>query len=414
MKLLLPVYTVLLFLGLSVSLHAKSPPRGPILDPEIAPGINRAVASLLTDKKLAGAVTLVAQDGKIRCLQPHGLRSLETESPMTVDTIFRIHSMTKAIVSAAALQQWEKGKYQLSDPVSKFIPAFEKVTVLTKGGEPQSAKKPITIEDLFRHTSGLAYGFSAPPELVDLYGKAKLWGGDWEQFNSELTQIPLVHEPGESWTYGVSTDVLGQLVEIWSGKTLDAYLAEHFFGPLQMTDTGFWIEDEADVKRFATMHLTSEGGIKVGNDPLGQKYLTKPSIMSGGGGLVSTATDYYQFLQMIADGGKRHGQTFLKPETVALMTSNQLPESIANIFFGEEQRTKIGFGLGFSIVTGESRDWDEAAPVGEFGWGGAASCHYWVSPQDDNLIVITLEQTQPYNWNLERTLKPVIYRAVRN
>ena len=149
-----------------------------------------------------------------------------------------------------------------------------------------------------------------------------------------------------------------------------------------------------------------------GGDPLGQKYLDKPKLLSGGGGLTSTVSDYYEFLQMIADGGTRNGHVFLKPETVALMTGNQLPDKIPNIFFGEEQRTNVGFGLGFSVVMEKSADWDKAARVGEFGWGGAASCHYWVSPADDNLIVITLEQTVPYNWNLELALKPVIYKAI--
>ncbi len=367
--------------------------QGPVVaDEKITAAVNSAVDGLLAEKKVAGAVSLVAQGGKIRHLQAHG-------KPVATDTIFRIHSMTKAIVSAAALQQLEAGKYELSDPVSKFIPGFSKYPTMT-------------VEDLFRHTSGLAYNFTAPEQLVKPYSSPKLWGGDLERFCNELVEIPLVHEPGKSWTYGVGIDVLGRLVEIWSGKPLDIYLADEFFKPLGMKDTGFWIEDPAKKSRFATVFKSSSTGVVAGGDPLGQKYLDKPKLLSGGGGLTSTVSDYYEFLQMIADGGTRNGHVFLKPETVALMTGNQLPDKIPNIFFGEEQRTNVGFGLGFSVVMEKSADWDKAARVGEFGWGGAASCHYWVSPADDNLIVITLEQTVPYNWNLELALKPVIYKAI--
>ena len=282
-----------------------------------------------------------------------------------------------------------------------------------KKGETKPASNPIRVIDLFRHTSGLPYGFTAPPSLVEPYSSPKLWGGDLEQFCDELAKLPLVHEPGEGWTYGVGTDVLGRLVEVWSGQSLDRYLAEHFFEPLGMLDTAFWIDSEEKKQRFAAPHQSAPGGVKPGRDPLGQSYLGAPKLVSGGGGLVSTASDYHAFLQMIADGGSAGGKTYLQPESVALMTTNQLPDGVPHIAFGDEQRFEIGFGLGFSVVTGESTGWDEDAPLKEFGWGGAASCHYWVSPEDENLLVITLEQTVPYNWNLERTLKPVIYEAVR-
>ncbi len=377
------------------------------------PSVDAAANALVADGKVAGAVVLVAQDGEVIHRGAYGVRSLESGAAMTSDTIFRIHSMTKAMVSAAALQLLEQGKYSLEDPLSKHIPAFSEMKVLQEDGSVTPAEHEITIEDLFRHTSGLAYGFTAPEELVEDYSSRDLWGGTSDAFCEFLAEIPLVHEPGQSWCYGVNTDVIGRLVEVWSGQSLDAYLEENFFGPLKMKDTGFWIEGGPAAARFASVHQSGKDGVKLGDDPLGQKYLEKPKMMSGGGGLVSTANDYYQFLQMIADGGTRFGHEFLKPETVKLMTTNQLPETISHISVGGENRTKVGFGLGFSVVTGFSKDWDEAAPVGEYGWGGAASCHYWVSPEDDNLIVITLEQTVPYNWNMEWTLKPVIYGALR-
>ncbi|MDF1858890.1 MAG: serine hydrolase [Verrucomicrobiales bacterium] len=377
--------------------------------------VNAAVEGLIEQEMLAGAVTLVAaRGGKVIHLQAHGIHRIDRETPkMTSDRIFRIFSMTKAVTSAAALQLLEKGKYKLTDPVADFIPSFANLQVRTAPGESAPAKKTMTVEDLFRHTSGLAYNFTAPPDLVPAYN-GNFWGGTLEDFCDQVAAIPLVHEPGEGWTYGVSTDVLGRLVEIWSGESLDDYLQTEFFDPLKMKNTGFYIREEMHPGRSAAMHYSTDSGLRVGEDPDGNSYRVKPTAPSGGGGLFSTASDYYQFLQMIADGGSRHGHTFLKPGTVAMMTSNRLPESIPNIHFGNEQRNGVGFGLGFSVVIGETKGWDDDAKPGEYGWGGAASTHYWVSPHDDNLIVITMEQTMPYNWNLERALKPVIYEFLRN
>jgi CubicO group peptidase (beta-lactamase class C family) len=380
--------------------------------PLLANEVSKSVAGLIEDGKLAGAVVLVAQSGQLLHLDAYGERFIASGTGMTTDTIFRIHSMTKAVVSAAALQLWEQGRYELEDPVAKYLPAFASMSVLNGDGQAIEAIEIMTVTDLFRHTSGLAYSFTAPKRLVDAYSGPRLWGGTLEQFCEELTKIPLTHEPGQSWVYGVNTDVLGRLIEVWSGQTLDVYLEENFFGPLQMKDTGFWLKGDDMFERFAVVHQSRQGGVVAGKDPLSQAYAKKPKMMSGGGGLVSTAKDYYQFLQMIADGGLRFERRFLKPETVNLMTTNQLPETVPQIFFGKEQRVAVGFGLGFSVVTGASEGWDKSAPVNEYGWGGAASCHYWVSPEHDNLIVITLEQTVPYNWNMERALKPVIYDAL--
>lgn len=401
------VFAVALFSGTSLG-------QTDIADERITPAVAAAVDDLVESGKLAGAVTLVAQEGEILHLQAHGLRSLESGDPMTTDSIFRIHSFTKAIVSAAALQLFDQGKYRLEDPVSEYLPAFESSSVSAgPGGNVRPAKNPIRVVDLFRHTSGLPYGFTAPPHLVPAYSSPGLWGGDLDRFCEELAALPLVHEPGEGWVYGVGIDVLGKLIEVWSDRSLDQYLADEFFKPLGMKDTGFWVETGSKRERFASVHQSTPKGVKPGNDPLGQSYVRAPRLLSGGGGLVSTAADYFAFLRMIANGGSTEERVFLKPETVALMTTDQLPTSIPHISFGEEERNEIGFGLGFSVVTGKSVGWDEAAKIKEYGWGGAASCHYWISPEDDDLVVITLEQTVPYNWNLERALKPIIYGAVR-
>ena len=386
----------------------------PVSHSSITPPVNEAVGKLIVEKKLAGAVTLVAQGGKVIHLQAHGTQTVESDDPIKVDSIFRIHSMTKAIVSAAALKLHEEKKFALTDPVSKFIPAFAKTPVYAGDGKTVPVKNAMTVEDLFRHTSGLVYGWGAPGELKELYSDPKLKEGSLEDFCNGLAEIPLVFQPGEKWVYGYSTDVLGRVVEVCSGMPLDEYLQKEFFDPLGMKDTGFWIESKQDKERFLATNQTTKEGVKEGKDTIGLKYHERPELISGGGGLVSTAQDYYKFLQMIADNGKAAGdKAILKPESVAMMTSNRLPKDIPNISFGEQNRTAIGFGLGFSVVTGHSKGWDEDAREGEFGWGGAASCHYWVSPKDDRLIVITLEQTFPYNWNMERAVKPIVYGALK-
>ncbi|MEO0414484.1 MAG: serine hydrolase domain-containing protein [Verrucomicrobiota bacterium] len=395
-------------------LYSQVQATAPLSDARVTKPINESVKALIDSKKLAGAVTLVAYDGELIHLQAHGQQSLESKVPMNVDTLFRIHSMTKAIVSAAALRLREEGKLNLADPVSEYLPEYANSQIHHEQGTAP-AKNSIRVMDLFLHTSGLAYGFTAPPELKEAYGKEKLWAGDLTQFSKNAAKLPLMHEPNQGWTYGIGTDVLGRVIEVCSGKDLDVYLQEMVFDPMGMKDTQFWIRNSQDQKRFASVHKLGENGVESGADPLNQVYLKKPQMISGGGGLVSTANDYYQFLRAIANDGKHpNGYQLLKPSSVELMTTNQLPDEIPNIYFGDEQRTHIGFGCGFSVV---KRDTDfgafKSSPAGEYGWGGAASCHYWVSPKDKNLIVITLEQTNPYNWNMEDTLKPVIYRAIR-
>ncbi|MEM7697825.1 MAG: serine hydrolase domain-containing protein [Verrucomicrobiota bacterium] len=397
---------------IGISLFAEAPSPRTVSDPALSPAINEAVLGILEQRKAAGSVVLVAQAGKIRHLVPSGQRSLASGERMTADTVFRIHSFTKAIVSAAALQLFEKGHYEFDDPISKWIPAFAEMQVMLSDGTVEAAANPITVADLLRHTSGLGYDFSVRPEIGQLYHDANLWSGSLADFCERLASVPLPHGPGEGWTYGVSTDVLGRLIEIWSGQNLDQYLSENFFVPLGMVDTGFTLS-AAQQARFAGVHQTTLKGLAPGRDPLGRDYGERPTLLSGGGGLVSTARDYYAFLDMIVKDGERNGRRYLEENTVALMKTNQLPSTIEEISFREEKRFRVGFGFGFSVAEGPHPKWDKDAAEGEYGWGGAASCHYWISESDDDLIVITLEQTVPYNWNHERVLKPVIYSAVR-
>lgn len=351
--------------------------------------IGPKTAAMIADQELAGAVTLVAHKGKIVHLQAHGLADIDAGEKMKTDSIFRIHSMTKGIVSAAVMMLWEEDRFELNDPVAKYLPEF---------GDREDLSA-ITVKNLLTHTSGLSYKD---------FGKYS--DGDLKQFITKLTKAPLAHEPNTDWTYGVSIDVLGRLVEVWSKQSLDEFLAERIFKPLGMNDTGFSVPAEKR-DRLATLYKRQGGKLQVVPVSQDRDRFTKPAFLSGGGGLVSTATDYYRFLQMIVDGGTAGDQRLLSEESIKLMTTNQLPEGIPQIHFGKQQRYGVGFGLGFCVVFAETDKWDADGKLGEFGWGGAASCHYWVLPSED-LICITLEQTKPYGWSLEKAFKPVIYESL--
>lgn len=362
----------------------------------------------VADKKIAGGIVIVSHQGKIGFFQAYGQMDVEAKKPMRKDTIFRLYSMSKAITTAAALTLVDAGKIKLDDPVSKYIPSFAQLKVAA----PEGLRAPVremTIRDLMLHISGLTYG-AGPDALKEAYSRLKpLESTDLKEMAEKLAQVPLAHDPGADWTYSVSTDVLGRVIEVVSEQSLDVFLQKTIFEPLKMTDTAFSVPSEK-LSRFAANYGRSPKGLKLIDDPAKSKFGQKVTFFSGGGGLVGTARDYMRFLTMIQNGGELDGQRILRPETVKLMTTNQLPEKAFPIHFGPEKRHGTGFGLGFSVRT-ENTKWDPAGHVGEYGWGGAASTHYWVSPAD-KLIVVTLEQIMPYQWDTEFGIKKLIYEAV--
>jgi len=261
-----------------------------------------------------------------------------------------------------------------------------------------------------RHTSGLTYG-AGPDATKEAFERLKpLESANLEEMAAKLAQIPLAYDPGTDWMYSIATDVLGRVIEVASGQSLDVFLQKNLFEPLGMVDTAFSVPP-AKLARFAA-NYSRTNGLRVIDAPATSRFAKPVTFFSGGGGLVGTAMDYLRFLTMIARGGELDGHRILRPETVRLMTSNQLPEKAFPIHFGKEVRAGTGFGLGFSVRT-EITAWDPAGRVGEYGWGGAASTHYWVSPADE-LIVITLEQIMPYQGDTEFGLKRIIYDAVRH
>jgi CubicO group peptidase (beta-lactamase class C family) len=270
----------------------------------------------------------------------------------------------------------------------------------------------MTIADLMRHTAGYSYDNSGSAQYDAAFKKLRVIERDipGDEFQSKLADLPLLFQPGTDWHYGISTDVLGRVVEVVSGLSLAEFFQTRIFAPLGMVDTGFSVPAN-QVSRFAANYNTDgQGKLTLLDAPQSSRYLETPAFASGGGGLVSTASDYMRFLMMIEAGGTFAGVRLLNPETVALMTINQVPPQVGWIKFGNEVRTGVGFGFGFSVRE-QSSDWDPDGRLGEYGWGGAASTHYWVSPKD-RLIVITLEQVMPYQWLTELMLKGVIYDAI--
>ena len=362
----------------------------------------------VADRRIAGGIVMISHNGRVGFAGTYGLRELESGKPMTRDTIFRIYSMSKAITTAAALTLHEAGKLGLDNPVSNYIPSFANLKVASPDGL-RPPRRPMTVRDLMLHTAGLTYGEGPEAHAKAFAALKPLESTNLTEMVERLSRIPLAMDPGTDWTYGVATDVLGRVIEVISGQPLDVFLAETVFTPLQMTDTGFHVPPEK-TDRFAANYRHSTNGLEV-IDSASEGPYTKPvTLFSGGGGLVSTADDYMRFLTMIEAGGVAGEQRILRSDTVGLMTRNQLPKQAFPIHFGDEQRYGTGFGLGFSVRT-EITSWDPDGRVGEYGWGGAASTHYWCSP-DDRLIVVTMEQIMPYQWDTELGTKRIIYDAM--
>lgn len=373
--------------------------------------VGEIMNGFIKDKKIAGGIVLIARNGKLVFQETYGLRDLDGKRPVERDTIFRIYSMSKAITSAAALILVDEGQLDLDAPVAKYLPELAE-TKVAEGDTERPAKSPVTVKDLFLHTSGITYGNPAGSATEKLFEATDVLDkqSDLALMSTKLSQIPLEFDPGSKWKYGASIDVLGYLVQRVSGQPLDVFLHERIFRPLGMADTDFFVPAEKQARFAANYYSDGKGRMIIRDDPAKSGYLRKPGLASGGGGLVGTAGDYMRFLLMIAGGGEWQGKRILSPESVERMRTNQLPKGVDWIGFGDEKRTGIGFGLGFS-VTAEPGEKAPNNRKDEYGWGGAASTHYWASPHD-NLIVVTMEQRWPYSPETEDALKPVIYGAI--
>ncbi|NQT03428.1 MAG: beta-lactamase family protein [Planctomycetes bacterium] len=362
-----------------------------------------SVQALIDNEKIAGASIIVARKGKIVLFETFGMMDQKAKKPMQPDTIFRIYSMSKPITSVAAMMLYEQGKLKLDDPISKHIPEFKGLKVYSESGKHDDQVHQMSIRDLLRHTSGLTYGYFGNTAVDKMYMARSVLKrkSSLQDMINKLSEIPLLHQPATKWHYSVSTDVLGYLVQKISGQPLDEFFRQKIFEPLDMKDTAFYVPNEK-VNRFAACYGPKQnGGLKIVDEPTESRYLIRANLFSGGGGLVSTARDYLRFSQMLLNKGQLDGRRLLRSETVEMMTSNQLPDSVKR---GEGE----GFGLGFSVRLRDGR-----FPQGEYGWGGAASTHFWISPKNE-LIVIALSQYIPFSSQLQNAVKSIIYDSILN
>ncbi len=374
-----------------------------------------AMQNFVDEEKVAGAITIVARNGSIVFFEAVGNADIDSGRPIRRDAIVRIYSMTKPITSVAVMMLAEEGRLTLDDPVAKHLPEFEDIKVFAgvDGDEIQvrEPERAATIRDLLRHTSGLTYGFFGNTTIDQRYRRANVLSdqGTLADMVTKLGDLPLLYQPGARFNYSVSTDVLGRVVEVVSGKDFGEFLQERIIGPLDMKDTGFFVpEDEMD--RFAANHSPkSTGGLRVTDAPRSSRYRREPRMLSGGGGLVSTARDYVRFCQMLLNKGELDGRRLLRQGSIEAMTINQLPDEAYPISLGGK-RDGVGFGWGFSVVV-EKTDYSRRSRVGEYGWGGAASTHFWISPKDD-LAVVVLTQLMPFSFQMEHAVKPLVYDAI--
>ena len=390
--------------------------------------VDQLMQGFIDRRQVSGTVALIARHGKVAYFKSFGM--MDEGKPMTDDTIFRIASMTKPITSVAVMMLLEEGKILLNDPISKYLPDFKNPTVLVSDGSNEGqyhmvpAKREITIRNLLDHTSGISYGFWGRLHLAKLYADAGISDGLIQtegtiaQGVQKLARMPLMNQPGEAWEYGLNTDVLGRLVEVVSGMPLDQFFQERIFKPLGMKDTYFFLPEEKR-PRFAAVYTPSEqGGIsKLPEGPVRMgpvlfstnwHYKGPRTYFSGGGGLVSTTSDYVRFLQMLLNGGKLDGVPLLGPKTVELMTRNHIGD--LDIFL---RAPGYKFGLGFAVLADPDRS-GRIESKGEYNWSGFFYTRFWVDPKED-LIGIFMAQMRPnQHLDLDEKFRVVTYEAIMN
>ena len=394
--------------------------------------VDRRLARWVDDGQLPGFLVTVARHGRLAHVGTRGCRHVEDGLPVTPDTRWRIYSMTKPVTSVAAMSLYEEGAFALTDPIARWLPEFAEPRVYVAG----SAQKPVTVPatepirvwHLLTHTSGLTYGFHHTHPVDAVYRAAgHEWGtppgADSAEVSRQFAAMPLVFQPGSEWNYGVSTDVLGRLVEVLAGKPLDEVLAERVLAPLGMTETSFGLrpgDDPASLARLYAAVPGRPGGPATAMAPLdtmGAAALSKPAFLSGGGGLISTAGDYLRFVEMLRAGGVApDGTRVLGPRTLAHMVRNHLPgdadlETFGRPLFAETPLRGVGFGLGFSMVLDPAR-YGVVASVGDYSWGGAASTHFHVDPVEDVTVSFYTQLLPSSTLPIRSYLRQLVAQAI--
>jgi CubicO group peptidase (beta-lactamase class C family) len=385
--------------------------------------------------RFPGTQLLVYRRGSVVHSAVQGFADLERKAAVKDDTIFRIYSMTKPITSVAFMMLVEEGRIALDEPVHKYIPEWKNLGVFQAGTAPAFLTKPpvrpMQIVDLLRHTSGLTYGFQQRSNVDAAYREKKIGevikAGTLQSMIDELAKTPLEFSPGEAWNYSVSTDVIGYLIGKISGMPFEQFLKERIFDPLGMADTDFFVSADkahrfaacynADPGGMMSFHaVEKKGGLTLQDDPAKSSFLTRPSFISGGGGLCSTAADYLTFCRALLNGGELGGVRLIGPKTLKLMTTNHLPggrdlPEMSRSMFAEATYNGIGFGLGFSVTMDPAKTLIPGS-AGEYAWGGAATTSFWIDPAEE-LIAIFMTQVLPSSaYPVRRELRTMVYSAI--
>lgn len=391
-----------------------STPESVKVSPERLNRIDTMLIQSINKGWIAGAVGFIARDGKIIYNRAFGVSDLETKLPMQTDNIFRIASQTKAIASIGLMMLFEEGKFLLDDPISKYIPEFANPRVLEKFNEKDTtyttlpAKREITIRDLLTHTSGIDYAGIGSPVMRAVYAKAGYTGGfgnDKVTIGDDikiLGKLPLVHQPGERFTYGLNVDVIGYLIEILSGEKLDQYLKSRIFDPLGMTDTWFYLPDEKKSRLVKVITENADHQVVSGPQDMVNYPLAKGAYFSGGAGLSSTTRDYAVFLQMLLNKGEYNGKRLLSSRTVELITSNQ----IGDLNLGVDK-----FGLGFELTTERGQS-ILGISEGSFAWGGYFSTTYWADPEKKLVGLLFMQQVPLSHSEIQNKFKAMVYQTL--
>jgi CubicO group peptidase (beta-lactamase class C family) len=380
--------------------------------------LDSSINALVAEQRIPGAVVLLIKNGRVAYEKAYGARDVSSKAPLRSTDIFRMASQTKAITSVAAMMLWQEGKFQLDDPIDRYLPEFRRLTVLTKFNaadssyEARPTNRRITVRQLFTHTAGFDYPGIGSDEFKAIYAKAGVSSGISERNGATLAEgmralakLPLRFEPGERFNYSVSIDLLGRLVEVWSGQSLDAFFRTRIFGPLRMTDTYFAIP-AAKASRLVSLHEERDDKVyamavpKAGEAALDPNWSTKPvTYFAGGSGLSGTVHDYARFLQMVLNGGELDGVRLLSRKTVQMMLTNQIGQLQPN------------YGLGFAVET-EQNDFRSPKSLGSFWWSGAFQTFYWVDPQE-KLIALCYTNVYGTGARLGALFETLVYDALK-
>ena len=386
--------------------------------------LDRHFAQYVDDGRLAGWHIVVTRKGEVAHSTTYGRRDVEADAPVTPDTLWRLYSMTKPITSVAAMMLWEEGRFELTDEISKWLPEFADLRVYDKGsvGKPYTvpAAEPIRVFHLLTHTSGLTYGFLQTSVVDALYRAAGFDvlpqpGVDLAAACRSWAQLPLLFQPGTRWGYSVATDVLGRLVEVVSGQRLDEFFEQRILAPLGMTDTRWCVQGD-DLDRLAKLYIPAGTGGVTEFSMLGDEALKPPEMLSGGGGLISTAEDYHRFTQLLLGEGTYRGTRLLGSRTLRYMTRNHLPggrdlAALSTGGFAETVLDGVGFGLGFAVVTDTVAS-RTPSPVGQYYWGGLASTAFFVDPSEELTVLLFTQLMPSSHYMLRPQLRQLVYPAL--